>query len=588
MKKYWRAEAGLFLGVWLALMVLGRTQLFRDPGTFWHTVMGRRMLSSRHLVYADPFSFTFAGRPWVPFEWLAECVMAVIHAVGGFDGLLLATATTLAGLYDWLGHRLIRGGLHWLPTTLLVAFTIAVGASHFHARPHIGSMVFFAITCSLLCDFESGRIGLGRLSLIVVPLFVVWTNWHGAMLGGLATLGLAVSGWDLARMIGRDSPIANARQSIPLWLLVIACGLTMLVNPYGIRLPATWLEIMGSPVVPRLIIEHAPPSPRKPEFWIIVALGLGYAMVFLSTLPRWPRVTWLIPFVWFALSLSRVRHSALFGIAAMIALAEMLPHSRLATWLARPGRDLFRPGVEVPAPGRRRLPYRDWRPAILLPVVLVSCCVALQAGQVRVPILGRGWAGLDPTIWPVELLPELRRIDREHPQGARIFNDHVFGGFLIYHTPNLKVFIDDRCELYGDAWLDRFDRAGTIEPGLMEEWLEQYRIDYVLVETGAVFDRYISEQPGWSPLGRSRAATLYGRVPAETHNDGRTKIAESASARSTGASGRDKLGVKERACPPRFGSKSSGLSETSWDRSEMSRPAESGFIPRRERPPRRT
>jgi len=509
--RYWRAETGLFVGIWLGLMVVGRTQLFRDPGTFWHTVMGRRLLSSGRFLATDPFSFTFEGRPWVPFEWLAECFMAVIHEVSGFDGLLLATATALAGLYAWIGHRLIRSGLRWLPTTSLVVLTIAASSMSFHARPHVASFLFFAVAWTALGDFEAGRLGLGRLAWLV-PLFILWTNWHGVVLGGLATLGLATLGWSLAWVLGRDSPIRQTRQAILLWLLVLACGLTVLVNPYGARLPITWLEIMSSPVVPRLIVEHAPPSPRQPEFWIILALGLVYGVVFLSTLPRWPRITWLIPFVWFALALSRVRHAPLFAIGAMLALAEMLPHARLAVWLARPGRDLYQLPDQVAVADQRLPARRDWRP-LILPVLLVLSAAVLQATGVRVPILGRGWAGLDPTIWPVELLPELWRAEREHPQGARVFNDYSLGGFLIYHTPGLKVFIDDRCEVYGDEWLERFDRASTTDPSLMDQWLAQYGIDYVLVTTDSLFDQHVARLPGWTLVRRCRVATLYARDP---------------------------------------------------------------------------
>lgn len=515
MRRYWRAETGLFLGIWLPLMVAGRTMLFRDPGTFWHTVMGQRMLSSRHLIETDPFSFTFGGRPWVPYEWLAECAMAFVHGISGLDGLLLATATVLAGLYAWTGRRLIGSGLHWMPTTLIVALTIAAGSSHFHARPHVVSILFFGVTYAGLCDFESGRIGLGRLAWLV-PLFVVWTNWHGAMLGGLASLGLAAVGWCLVRFFGRDSPIVGPRQAMLLWALVLGCGLTALVNPYGIRLPATWLEIMRSPVVPRLIVEHAPPDPRSPEFWMIVSLGLVYGLALLSTLPRWPRVTWLIPFIWLYLSLSRVRHAPLLGIAAVLALADMLPYTRLAAWLARPGRDLFRLPTPDPLPRGRR----DWRP-VVLPIVLVLSTVALQAANVRIPVLGRGWARLDPTIWPVELLPELRKCEQEHTQGARIFNDYELGGFLIYFTPSLKVFMDDRCEVYGDAWLEQFHHAMTQDPALMNGWLSEYQIAYVLVHTGSGFDRHMTHQPGWSVVRQSKAATLYRRVPLSNQAQGR-------------------------------------------------------------------
>src|SRR5437868_4957179 len=112
-KRFWRAETGIFLGLWLVLMVGGRSKFFQDPGTFWHTVTGQKILATGHFLAEDPYSFTFAGRPWVPYEWLAECAMAVLHAIHGLDTLLLATVTILAGLYAWVAHRLIRAGLHW-------------------------------------------------------------------------------------------------------------------------------------------------------------------------------------------------------------------------------------------------------------------------------------------------------------------------------------------------------------------------------------------------------------------------------------------------------------------------------------------
>ena len=41
MFSWWRAETGIFLGLWLLLMFAGRDRLFRDPGTFWHTQPAR-------------------------------------------------------------------------------------------------------------------------------------------------------------------------------------------------------------------------------------------------------------------------------------------------------------------------------------------------------------------------------------------------------------------------------------------------------------------------------------------------------------------------------------------------------------------
>ena len=58
MSRFWRTETGFFLGLWLFLMVAGRSRLFRDPGTFWHTVVGRRILASGTFLDSDPFGFT--------------------------------------------------------------------------------------------------------------------------------------------------------------------------------------------------------------------------------------------------------------------------------------------------------------------------------------------------------------------------------------------------------------------------------------------------------------------------------------------------------------------------------------------------
>jgi hypothetical protein len=510
LRRFWRAETGFFLGTWLSLMIGGRSRLFRDPGTFWHTVVGWRILSARDFIDTDPFSFTFGGRPWVPYEWLGECLMAILDGIGGLDALLLGTATVLAGLYTWLAHRLLRSGLHWMPTAFLIALTFAASANHLHVRPHIGTIVLFGMTFGFLCDFESGRIGVGRLWWLV-PLFVIWSNLHGGALGGLATIGLAVAGWCGYRLAGLDSPIARPRQALLLILLVAACGSTAIVNPYGLGLPRTWLQIMRSPVIPRIIQEHAPLDPTSPDGRVVLLLGMVYAAAVASVRPWRPRVTWLLPMVWFYETLTRVRHAPLFGIAAGLALAEMLPYTRWADGLARPGRDWFR-SPPADRPPERRL---GWRPAVL-PVAMILLGAILQGAGVRAPILGRGWARLDPHQWPVELLPELRLAEQDPPEGARIFNDYHFGGFLIYYAPGFKVFIDDRCELYGDEWLFRFSDAMRRDTGRIDGWLEDYDLRYALVASGSAFDRHLERARGWTAWKRTDAATLYRRDRAGT------------------------------------------------------------------------
>jgi hypothetical protein len=76
--KLWRTETILFLGIWLVLMFLGREKFCNDPGSPWHLVVGRCLLSFGELLDSDPVSFTFAGKPWITPWSLGECVLALM------------------------------------------------------------------------------------------------------------------------------------------------------------------------------------------------------------------------------------------------------------------------------------------------------------------------------------------------------------------------------------------------------------------------------------------------------------------------------------------------------------------------------
>jgi hypothetical protein len=504
-EKYWRAETGIFLGLWLGLMVFGRSQMFRDPGTLWHVVVGQRILSSACFVTTDPFSFTHAGRPWIAQKWLAECAMALVHQVSQLDGLLVATATLLAGLYTWAAHRLIRTGIHWVLALFFVALALGASAFNLNPRPHLATLVLLGWTFAFLCDFEAGRSPLARLFWLV-PLFLVWANAHDGVLGGFATLGLTVAGWGLARMKGAAGPIAGSQQLLSLTVLVVLCGLAIAVNPYGLEAPRAGLALMGSPVLPRLIDEHGPLLARSTGP-MILPMAVVFVVTLLGVRPLRPRVTWLVPLFWLGLAFTRIRHGPLFAITGLVALADLFPATCWAAWLVRAGSDLYRPLVDDPRPAPAGL---DFSPA-LIPVGVVLTAVALQLGGVRAPVLGRGWATLDGRYWPVDLLPELRAYEQEHPDGTPVFNELLFGGFLIYHTPGLRVFIDDRCEIYGDEGLMAYSDALEHDPAQLDRWAREFGFELALTSTGSAFDRYLRQERGWTLVRETEAGSLYLR-----------------------------------------------------------------------------
>jgi hypothetical protein len=516
MKRLFGPATWLFLAVWLVLLVGGRTRFFQDPGTFWHVAVGDRIIQSGFFD-TDPYTFTFAGKKWIPHQWLGECAMALAHRASGFDGLLLGTATLLAAVFTGLGTRLVGCGLHPSVAAVLVAGGVAASSGHFHVRPHLATIAGMAIVAVYLTDYENRRVPLGRL-VWLVPVTWLWSNIHGGVLGGLATFAMAIAGWSAFRLLGRGSPIRTRSDVGKLLVIWLACAAVCFFNPYFYRLPWSWIEIYQMSSLPTIIKEHSRLNPTDWSGLTVIGFGILYFALLITVPLRAARVAWLLPVVWFALACLRVRHAPLFAVLALVGIADLFPHTRIATALIRRKSDLFVPDAG-PADG---LPARVTAKSFLVSAVFVLLVGLIQASGANWPVVGRGWAQLDSTIWPVELVPELRAHQHDRPGGTRIFNEYAYGGFLIHQAPGYRVFIDDRCELFGDEFLVQFvttrwrlairDYDDPVEP--FAAWQAAYAaFDLALVETEGGFDVGLSQIPDWQLVRRTETASLYRKIP---------------------------------------------------------------------------
>lgn len=496
----------LFVAFWLGLSLASADRFLRDPGTFWHVATGEKILHG-DFVNTDPYTFTHAGEWWIPYQWLGEVVMAVAHRVSGFDAVLSLAVVTVAGLYAWLTTRMLRTGLHPVFGVGFVLLALAAAASHFHARPLLFSTVSMAVTMFAICQYDAGKIGLRQLAMLM-PLYAVWTNFHGGMLGGLTTMGLAGVGWVLWAAAGRHSPIIGFRAALGLGIVGILCGLTAFATPYGTDLAKTWMLIMNMPHLPDLIVEHSRMQIADSRNWPGLALAGVYIFTLAGTVRSGVRVAWLLPLFWLAQAFLRVRHGSLFAVVAAVAVIDMWPHTRWAQWLAT-----HRPDAYVPP----TKPDRGSVVGILLAAVLaVAISWALQVKQVQVPGIGHGSAKFDAKLWPFDLLDVIYKHEpKSVGQMANVFNDYSDGGFLIYYAPGYRVFVDDRCEVFGDDWLVEFvlaNEEGTAD--VMAKWQANYpRWDYALTRHDTGFDEYYRCRPAeWQLLKKGEVGSFYQRV----------------------------------------------------------------------------
>src|SRR5213595_115311 len=95
-----RSYLPLLLAVLLIPAVLGSSKtIFNDCDVSWHIATGQWILDHRAIPHTDPFSFTWAGKPWVPIEWLAEVIYASAYRLAGYGGIAALVTAALMALH---------------------------------------------------------------------------------------------------------------------------------------------------------------------------------------------------------------------------------------------------------------------------------------------------------------------------------------------------------------------------------------------------------------------------------------------------------------------------------------------------------
>jgi hypothetical protein len=214
---------------------------------------------------------------------------------------------------------------------------------------------------------------------------------------------------------------------------------------------------------------------------------------------------------------------------AVVANVEMFPSCRWVRNLASRGLASFRVRERAGEAGARSFSR------YLLPAVVTVTALIAFHGSAQRPSTAQKWVRLDGAHWPIEILPELQAIVKDRPKGSPIFNDMLFGGFLIYHTPGFRVFIDDRCELYGDEFMMKYVKADRSD---VEAWIRTYGFDLALLLPDSNYRKYFEGNPDWRVVKRSRAALLYQKRNMGIAGDGEScrKEENRFPARNPGAS----------------------------------------------------
>src|SRR5881392_3521577 len=130
-----RVNLSLLVAVLLIPAVLGSSKtIFNDGDVSWHIATGQWILDHRAIPHADPFSYTWLGKPWVPMEWLADVAYAGAYRLAGYSGVAALVTAALIALHAIVFANAAR----WIRASLLplVAMDFAL-VPMLLARPHL-------------------------------------------------------------------------------------------------------------------------------------------------------------------------------------------------------------------------------------------------------------------------------------------------------------------------------------------------------------------------------------------------------------------------------------------------------------------
>ena len=451
----------MLVGVLLLPAALGSSwTIFNDGDVSWHIATGRWILEHGRLPATDPFSFTWAGKAWVPIEWLAEVIYASAYRLAGYAGvsaLVTAALMVLNGIVYFNASRWMRPLIAGV--ALLVVMDVVL-IPMMLARPHLLAWPLLALWIWLMMRArEKDR----APPLAAALLMTLWANLHGSFVFGLAI----AAAFGLEALISSGDRVRAFRQ----WLIFgLACAVAVCINANGIEGALHPLTFTGLEMLP-MINEWKPSSVRVTPFFF-VTLAILLALLFWKR-PRLHPVRWFLIAAFLAAALYQARHQSMF----MIVAAMIMPEG-------------FARGRERPADSSRT--------PLLIAVGGAILLVGVRLAMPLVPPENE----TNPWKLIASVPPELR--------SQPVLNDYSFGGPLI--LAGIRPFVDGRGDMYGDKFVLNYGEIIRGNRKAFDAAVSQWNIQWVIVpHRERKFITMVRQTPGWRPIRQNEVGVVFVR-----------------------------------------------------------------------------
>ena len=433
----------------------------------WQRWLGEQILRTGTLpTHLGTETFTAAGSPWLPQEWLFATLAAAAQRVALAPAFDLAVASCAVLALALLVRRAAAAGASALGTALCVLFAGVAMLQSFGVRAQVVGWPLLVLFGSLLERDASW--------LVCGAVVVVWANVHaGAVLAPVLAAAWAAGVAVRDRVLSR--PVVRASVAAAATLVAVA------VNPFGFGLIAYAVALMRSPVK-GFIREWQPASVADVSFaWGALPLLAGVAVWAVSDGRRAPQRLCAAA-VGLALLLAAARNIPLFAL--IVAPYAALGYTRVL----------------------RRLGAADAAPRPQLAVAAALCMVMLAA-----VVSVRMWCAPVRPVASTALIARLAALPASH---RLLCQDYAWCGAAVGEA-RIRVFLDGRADPYPLPVWDAAFRIAHRNAG-WQQALRSYRVDAIIADDDTKLGAALRRSDRWRTAGRSGAYELFVRHPAST------------------------------------------------------------------------
>lgn len=476
------ALIGLSLAAFIVLLMKVIFANSYDNDVWFFLATGEYIIK-HGIPYTNPFSIQ-SDMGFVAQQWLHCVIIYALYSWGGFvlTGIwtcVLSVAVFIS--FCLLGIKLRKTTSHLGIVTVLVFLIILTCSPYLSVRPHAFSMMAYAW---IIWICENYRQTKSRKCLCFLPIItLVHVNIHAAMIPLdffiIALYALPAIPAKLTNKItfARVSFVQADYLRKPLLFVLIACCVSVLINPYGLKGALYVFYSFSSANTDSMIREMQPLTPfSTPVNMVLFALMLcGFAALCKNGLRN------------INLPLSVLM---LIGILGSVMYIRNL-------WVG----GMFCGFYLIWSTSRWKNPFSfSFKGDTLFAAVLVACSLAFGIYSVIPAALTLQKYPQDSTYTPTKTVQYLNslNIDKANTRVLTFFNS---GGYLEYE--GFKVNVDPRPEIWSSKisgkGIDYFEEYAKmrLDANLFKLYVSKYNFDVFIIPNEQNFDSFFTNNANY-------------------------------------------------------------------------------------------